>query len=120
LTAAVVAEVLGLKVIVDNRLREVRRPWTSGNFNGAVASYLRGDSIEGWEPIEQVVARFEAALTSHSGEGPIGVVTHGTATACLLGTDEPADRAHFWSDLTMPDAWTVSDGGATRLYHLKV
>jgi broad specificity phosphatase PhoE len=118
-TASVVADVLGLSVITDDRLREVQRPWMEGNFVDAVTRYLQGNLIEDWEPIEQVVSRLEDSLISHSGDGPIGVVTHGTAMACLVGANAPTNRALFWSDLTMPDAWALSGKGTTRLYHLE-
>jgi|GEM_PF-1025046 len=114
-TATVLAEVLGVSVVTDDRLREVQRPWTDGNFADVVACYLHGDLIEGWEPIEQVVSRLEAFLASRPSDGPIGVVTHGTAMTCLLGADDSANRARFWSDLTMPDAWTFSEVGPVRL-----
>ena len=118
-TASAVADVLGLNVITDDRLREVQRPWTEGNFVDAVTRYLQGNLIEGWEPIEQVVSRIVDSLVGHSGDGPIGVVTHGTAMACLVGAKAPASRALFWFDLTMPDAWALSGEGTTRLYHLE-
>lgn len=118
-TASAVAEALGVSVKTDHRLVEVQRPWTEGNFDRAVERYLQGSLVEGWEPMEQVVSRLVDALASHSGEGPIGFVTHGTAMACLVGAVCSIDRVLFWSDLTMPDAWTLSDQGATRLYHLE-
>lgn len=59
------------------------------------------------------------SLVDHSGDGPIGVVTHGTAMACLVGANALTNRALFWSDLTMPDAWALSGEGITRLYHLE-
>jgi len=114
-TATAVAHVLGVSVIADDRLREVQRPWTDSNFPDAVARYLQGDLIEGWEPFEEVVSRLEASLLSHSGEGPIGFVTHGTAMACLLDSADPKDRAIFWSDLTMPDAWALFGENISRL-----
>ena len=52
---------------------------------------------------------------SRPSEGPIGEVTHGTAMNCLLGGGDPAERARFWSDLTMPDAWALSGVVPTRL-----
>lgn len=118
-TASAVAEVLGVRVVTDERLREVRRPWTEGNFADAVARYLEGDLIEGSEPVEQVLSRLGDSLVSHSGNGPIGVVAHGTAIACLLGADASVDRVHFWADQTMPDAWTLSGKSLTRLYRLE-
>jgi broad specificity phosphatase PhoE len=114
-TATVLAEVLGVSVVTDDRLREVRRPWTDGNFADLVAGYLRGDLIEGWEPVEHVVSRLEAFLLSRPSEVPIGVVTHGTAMTCLLGAGDSTNRARFWSDLTMPDAWTFSGEVPRRL-----
>jgi broad specificity phosphatase PhoE len=118
-TALAVAEVLEVSVMSDIRLCEVQRPWIASNFDGAVKRYLQGDLIADWEPVEHVVARFVDSLVSNSSDGPIGVVTHGTAMACLVGTDPSVNRAAFWSGLTMPDAWSFSDEGTTRLYHLE-
>ena len=115
-TATVVAEVLGVSVIADDRLREVQRPWTDSNFADAVARYLQGERLEGWEPFEEVVSRLKACLVSHSEEGPVGLVTHGTAMSCLLDSLDLADRDNFWSDLTMPDAWALSGENISRLY----
>lgn len=114
-TATALAEVLGVRVVTDDRLREVQRPWTDGNFADVVARYLQGDLIEGWEPVEQVVSRLEAFLVSRPSEGPIGVVTHGTAMTCLLSADDSTNRARFWSELKMPDAWSFSQEGPMRL-----
>lgn len=114
-TADVLAEVLGVNVVSDDRLREVQRPWADVNFAETVARYLHGDLIDGWEPVEQVVSRLEVFLESRPTEGPIGVVTHGTAMTCLLGPGDLVKRARYWSELTMPDAWTFSEVGPLRL-----
>ena len=63
-TATVLAEVLEVSVVTDDRLREVQRSWTDDNFVDLVARYLHGDQIDGWEPVEQVVSRLEALLLS--------------------------------------------------------
>ncbi|MHB8380090.1 MAG: histidine phosphatase family protein [Acidimicrobiales bacterium] len=118
-TATAVAEVLGVDVVVDERLREVQRPWTEDNFDDTVVRYLEGTPIEGWETIDRVASRLMDSLVSHSGVGPIGVVTHGTAMACLVGAIDRVSRAVFWSDLTMPDAWNLADGVTKRLFHLE-
>jgi len=115
-TAAVVADVLGVSVIVDDRLREVRRPWTGSHFESAVASYLTGERHEGWEPIRAVVSRLQDSLVNHTGAGPVGLVTHGTAMACLLDSLCLVEPAQFWSELTMPDAWTFDGERILRLY----
>lgn len=75
--ATVLADVLGVHVVTDDRLREVQRPWTDGNFADVVGCYLHGDLIEGWEPVERVVSRLKAFLANRPSDGPIGVVTHG-------------------------------------------
>ena len=118
-TVTVVAEVLGVIIIADDRLCEVRRPWIDSNFADAVARYLQGERIEGWEPFERVVSRLQDSLVSHSDAGPVGLVTHGTAMACILDSLDLADRAHFWSDLTMPDAWALDGEHISRLYFTK-
>ena len=109
------AEVIGVCVVTDDRLREVQRPWADDNFANLVARYFHGDLIEGWEPVEQVVSRLEAFLLSLPRDGLIGVVTLGTAMTCLLGAGDSANRARFWSELTMPDTWTFWGEVPTRL-----
>ncbi len=114
-TAEVLADVLGVSVTVDDRLREVQRPWADGSFEESVARYLEGERTEGWEPGEHVVSRFEDFLVNCPSERPIGVVTHGTAMTCLLA-GETAKRARFWSELTLPNAWAISHEKLTRLH----
>ena len=41
-TATIVADVLGLGIVVDERLREVRRPWITIDFSGAVTLLFAG------------------------------------------------------------------------------
>jgi broad specificity phosphatase PhoE len=117
-TASAVADILGVCVVIDERLLEVWRPCAEDNFANLVVRYLEGEFIDGWEPIEQVRSRFVDSLISHSGIGPFGVVTHGTAIAALLGADASIDGVLFWNDLTMPDAWDISGESPTRLYRL--
>jgi broad specificity phosphatase PhoE len=105
-----------VSVIVDDRLREVCRPWTGSQFESAVASYMKGERNEGWEPIREVVSRLQDSLVSHTGAGPVGMVTHGTAMALLLDSLYLVDSAQFCSELTMPDAWTFDGKNILRLY----
>ncbi len=39
--------------------------------------------------------------------------------ACLLISLDLADRAHFWFDLTMPDAWALDGENFSRLFFAK-
>ncbi|MHB8334176.1 MAG: histidine phosphatase family protein [Acidimicrobiales bacterium] len=94
-TAAVLSQVLGVGVVADDRLREVQRPWTDGDCEELVVRYLEGERIEGWEPVEHVLSRWLDFFVSYPREGPIGVVTHGTAMACLLLSGDTAKRARF-------------------------
>ncbi len=109
------AEVLGVSVTVNDRLREVERPWADGTFEESVARYVDGERIEGWESTDHVVPNLGDYLVSCSGERPIGVVTHGTAMTCLLLAGDRAKRARFWSELTVSDAWDFSQEKPTRL-----
>lgn len=114
-TALIISEELDVEVVVDKRLREVDRPWIHQRFSNAVIEYLRGVSVDGWEPASQVIERFTAALTDHLPKGPSAIVTHGTALSCFLGSRALAKADTFWENLVMPDAWRLTRDGLVRL-----
>lgn len=114
-TAIIISEVLGVEVVVDDRLKEVVRPFIHERFSGAVFEYLRGSALEGWEPADQVVTRFSAAVTEHWLGGHYGVVTHGTALSLYLGSRGLVNADTFWEGLKMPDAWRFATKGMERL-----
>ncbi len=103
-------------VRVRPELAEVTKPWypTSGELADAVASYLRGDIVEGWEPRADVIARL-ARLTPveadlRASERAV-VVSHGVLITTWLdhaiGLEDPYS---FWSNLRTPDAWELDLG----------
>jgi broad specificity phosphatase PhoE len=90
------------------QLGEVEKPWypTTDELREAVASYLGGDVVEGWERRENVMARLDLLEADVSPGDLIAVVSHGvllTLWLDRLGALE--DPFAFWSDLRTPDAW---------------
>ena len=95
---------------VREQLREVKRPWYAKpkEFTHAVAEYLKGEVVEGWESREDIAVRL-ASLTADSApwERTV-VVTHGVLLTTWLhqvvGLEDPFG---FWSNLRIPDAWEL-------------
>lgn len=101
----------GREFSIDDRLREVTRPWTAAasEFEASVADYLHGKPIEEWEPQADAVQRFAAAASGI-------VVSHGTVISLYLGAVSNTDPFEFWQKLKMPDAWELTaDGDLVRL-----
>lgn len=96
-TAAPIAELSGVKVEVDERLREVERPVARdlAEHRELVRRYLDGETLDGWEPAADALERFRAAVAGIDGV----VVTHGTVIALFLGWD-----FERWKRLRMPEA----------------
>jgi broad specificity phosphatase PhoE len=74
------ARLAGLVAEPDDRLREVRRPW-SDDYESDVARYLAGEELPEWEPRGEALERLSAATEDFDGV----VVTHGLAIALLVG-----------------------------------
>lgn len=114
-------------VVVDAGLVEVGKPWypEAGDHHAAAALYLAGERLAGWEPVDEVLDRFGAALaavtatsatSTTSGGTATAVVTHGTVmTLWLQSTVGLVDPYRFWLDLRMPDAWHVVDSELRRV-----
>jgi broad specificity phosphatase PhoE len=100
-TAEELIAVRGGTLAIDARLREVARPplW-DGGYRERAQAYVGGEPVDGWEPHEQVIARFAAAAADAE-----AVVAHGLAMSLYLPV---ADRVAFWQDLRFPDAWRLS------------
>ena len=49
---------------VRNQLSEVAKPWypSADDHANAVSNYLRGDTVTGWEPREEVANRIAEAI----------------------------------------------------------
>src|SRR6202043_4007694 len=64
---------------VREQLREVKRPWYAKpkEFTFAVANYLRGEVVEGWENHEDVAARIASLTDDFTPQGRIALVSHG-------------------------------------------
>lgn len=127
-TAAVIALRRGLRTEIDERLREVDQPpeW-SDDYRTKALGYLAGRDGFDWEPRDDVVRRFDAAVMQAAGQAPgrdVLVVNHGLAmslwVAHVVGVKRASfELARFWHDLTFPDAWRVDLGSGTlqRLFN---
>ena len=90
-TATPVATALGAELRIEDDLREARRhaqPLGSrAAYVGTVSTYLRGEPLEGWEPVADVRRRMteaiERVLTATSRD--VAVVSHGLALSLFLG-----------------------------------
>ena len=69
-----------LDAVVDERLCEVRRPW-SDDYPSQVRRYLGGEEPEGWEPRSDALDRLHAALDGFDGVA----VSHGLAISLYAG-----------------------------------
>jgi broad specificity phosphatase PhoE len=113
----------GHDVAVEPGFAEVHRPhlWTD-DYRATARAYVEGVRHDGWEPHDEVFARFESAVVRHAGlataQGRILVVgTHGLAPTVWLSRHirlEPSP-AQFWADLRFPDIVDV-DLSASRWF----
>ena len=74
------AVLAGLDAVVDERLREVARPW-SDDYVAQVGRYLGGEPLDGWEPRNEALERLHAALDGFNGVA----VSHGLAISLYAG-----------------------------------
>jgi broad specificity phosphatase PhoE len=106
-------EIAGGPVHLEPGLREVERPaaWRA-DYRDLARRYVAGESLEGWEPHDVVVARFAAAA-----EGAEVVVTHGLAMTLWLAAEGLVeDRVTFWEQIRFPDAWSALAGHLRRVH----
>ncbi|MCM4080112.1 histidine phosphatase family protein [Paractinoplanes hotanensis] len=103
----------GGHVLEDAGFDEVRRPheWRDDHRERARA-YVEGATPAGWEPRQQVAARFTAAVARHAaraGGGPLVVGTHGMALTTWLAAHQliTGPPGSFWAALAFPDVVTV-------------
>jgi broad specificity phosphatase PhoE len=101
------------RVVRDEGLAEVHRPhvwFTDGGYHAAALSYARGECPDGWEPRDQVIARFDAAVVRHATAAAeqnrtLVIGTHGLAPTVWMASRYRlgTDPARFWADLRFPD-----------------
>jgi broad specificity phosphatase PhoE len=103
-------------VHTDERFNEVTRdePY-EGDFQARRRAYVTGTDHTGWEPRDQVVARFTDAVRFWSAQAdgrPLVIASHGMAiTLWLTATVGLTDAGTFWADLRLPDLLTVDTTG---------
>jgi broad specificity phosphatase PhoE len=101
-------------VCTDERFNEVRRdePY-EGDFPVTYArrrAYVTGTDYAGWEPRDQVTARFAEGVRSWTAQAdgrPLVIASHGMAMTLWLTTVASlADPGAFWADLRLPSSST--------------
>jgi broad specificity phosphatase PhoE len=98
---------------VDPRLAEVSREFSDDDFRGSVARYLQGDTVDGWEPQADALARIQSSVVDN---GEAIYVSHGTLLTLYLASIVPDLSAmQFWEAFTNPDAWQVDGDRVIRL-----
>lgn len=100
-------------VAQDERLGEIRREGEpfDGNFRELRLAYVDGAAHPRWEPHQDAVSRFDAAVRdclAQAAGRPLVIGTHGMVLTVWLTAriGLPSPRA-FWSDLRFPDAYTI-------------
>ncbi len=91
-------------------LGEVEKPWypTTDELTEAVARYLRGEIVPGWERREDVLARLRPLQADIGPDERLAVVSHGVLLTTWLDHEGVLDDPFaFWSDLRTPDAWEL-------------
>lgn len=103
-------------VHTDARFNEVTRdePY-EGDFRARRRAYMAGTDHPGWEPRNQVAARFTGGLrfwTAQADGRPLVIASHGMAiTLWLSATVGLADAGTFWAELRLPDLLSVDVTG---------
>ena len=93
-----------------DELSEVKKPWyaSADEHTNAVAEYLRGEVVEGWERHEDVLSRIAHLKSDFGSSERLVLVSHGLLLTIWLdheiGLNDPLS---FWSGLRMPDAWVA-------------
>jgi broad specificity phosphatase PhoE len=99
-----------------DQLSEVKKPWyaSADEHANAVAKYLSGEAVEGWERREDVILRIAQLRLGFASslESLVLVTPHGLLLTAWLDYEvELDDPFLFWSNLRMPDAWEFSPEG---------
>jgi broad specificity phosphatase PhoE len=107
-TAALAFPLVG--VGVRDQLSEVKKPWyaSADEHTNAVAKYLKGEVVEGWERLEDVISRIAQLKPDCGSSESLVFVSHGWLLTTWLdheiGLNDPLS---FWSNLRMPDVWVA-------------
>lgn len=101
---------------VRDHLNEVNKPWyASGEEHAvAVAGYLKGDELTGWERRADVISRLTQLRDAFGSSERLVLVTHGLLLTTWVDHETRLDDPmSFWSDLRMPDAWELTLGNTS-------
>lgn len=103
------AQELAEEFTVDQRLREVTRPWLSTDYERVARRWLAGEDLDGWEPRSDVVERMKQAVDEAFGwvQATVCVVSHGLAISALMAELSDVDPGRLWSKLGFPDSVTI-------------
>ncbi|WP_430780231.1 histidine phosphatase family protein [Actinoplanes sp. G11-F43] len=122
--AQTIQEIAGAqRVVRDAGLAEVHRPhvwFADGGYHSAALAYTRGERPDGWEPHDQVIGRFDAAVVRHAAEAvaqnrTLVIGTHGLALTVWMASryQLATDPARFWAGLRSPDIVEIDLRAAT-------
>ncbi len=95
---------------VREELSEVKKPryGSADEHTNAVAKYIKGKVVEGWERREDVIWRVSQLKSDVGSSEGLVLVSHGLLLTTWLdheiGLNDPLS---FWSDLRLPDAWVA-------------
>jgi broad specificity phosphatase PhoE len=95
---------------VRDQLSEVGKPWYSSTdeHTNAVAKYLKGELVKGWERREYVISRIVQLKSDFESSESLVLVSHGLLLTTWLDHEIGLkDSLSFWSNLRMPDAWVA-------------
>jgi broad specificity phosphatase PhoE len=110
-TAQRLAAPHGLRLYIEQELREVERPWAGENYRDLVRRHLAGEAIDGWEPRDAALARVRRCVADilHD-SADAGVVSHGLLLTLylsdLLAMDGDA-AFEQWAKIGFPDVAVV-------------
>jgi broad specificity phosphatase PhoE len=96
---------------VWTQLGEVKKPWSASvdAHAVAVATSLRGEEVDGWEPRPSVLARIAALQSGFRSLDSVVAVSHGLFLTIWIDEELGlSDPFAFWSSLGMPDAWELN------------
>lgn len=93
-----------LALAVDERLRETARPWIDGDYPTLVHRWLAGETLDGWEPRDNVTERWDEAIrqSTTSSQGNVIIVGHGLAMTAWAAHRFGIDPIEFWTGLDFP------------------